>query len=37
MIAAVGTVEGVLLVDAEEEVVLGSGTELPDVEAPPDA
>jgi hypothetical protein len=34
VIAAVGTVEGVLLVDAEEEVVLGSGTELPDVEAP---
>ena len=34
MIAAVGTVEGVLLVDAEEEVVLGAGTELPDADTP---
>ena len=29
MIAAVDTVEGVLLVDVEEEVVLGPGTEVP--------
>ena len=29
MIAAVGTVEGVLLVDVEEDVVLGPGTEVP--------
>ena len=29
MIAAVGTVDGVLLVDVEEEVVLGPGTEVP--------
>ena len=34
MIAAVGTVDGVLLVDVEEEVVLGPGTELPLGEAP---
>ena len=34
MIAAVGTVDGVLLVDVEEEVVLGPGTELPLAEAP---
>lgn len=34
MIAAVETVEGVLLVDIEEEAVLGPGTELPAVEAP---
>ena len=35
MIAAVGTIEGVLLVDVEAETLLGSGTELPAVEAPP--
>jgi len=35
MIAAVGTVDGVLLVDVESEHVLGPGTELPEVEAPP--
>lgn len=34
MIAAVATVEGVILVDVEEEAVLGPGTELPAVEAP---
>jgi hypothetical protein len=34
VIAAVETVDGVLLVDIEEEAVLGPGTELPDVEAP---
>jgi len=34
MIAAVETVEGVLLVDAEEETILGPGSELPSVEAP---
>jgi hypothetical protein len=34
VIAAVGTVEGVLLVDVDEERVLGEGTELPDVETP---
>jgi hypothetical protein len=34
MIAAVETVEGVVLVDVEEEAVLGPGMELPDVEAP---
>jgi len=34
MIAAVSTVDGVLLVDVEEEVVLGPGTELPLGEAP---
>ncbi len=34
MIAAVETVDGVLLVDVEEEAVLGPGTELPAVEAP---
>jgi len=35
VIAAVGTIEGVLLVDVEAETLLGSGTELPAVEAPP--
>ena len=35
MIAAVGTVDGVLLVDVESELVLGPGTELPEAEAPP--
>jgi hypothetical protein len=34
MIAAVQTVEGVLLVDVEEEQVLGDGNELPDADAP---
>ncbi len=34
MIAAVDTVDGVLLVDVEEESVLGPGTELPEVDAP---
>ena len=34
MIAAVETVEGVLLVDVDEEEVLGAGTELPAVEQP---
>ena len=34
MIAAVGTVEGVLLVDVEAELVLGPGTEVPEAEAP---
>jgi hypothetical protein len=32
--AAVQTVEGVLLVDVEEELVLGTGSELPEAEAP---
>jgi hypothetical protein len=32
--AAVQTVEGVLLVDVEEELVLGPGSELPPTEAP---
>ena len=35
MIAAVGTVAGVLLVDVESEAVLGEGTEVPAVERPP--
>lgn len=35
MIAAVETVEGVLLVDVEEDAVLGPGDELPVAEAPP--
>ena len=35
MIAAVGTVDGVVLVDAESELVLGPGTELPEVAPPP--
>ena len=34
MIAVVETLEGVLLVDAEEEEVLGPGSEVPAVEAP---
>ena len=34
MIAAVATAAGVLLVDVEEEIVLGQGTELPPLEAP---
>ncbi len=34
MTAAVQTVEGVLLVDVEEELVLGLGSELPEAEAP---
>ncbi len=34
MIAAVDTVAGVVLVDVEEETVLGPGSELPIVEAP---
>lgn len=34
MIAAVQTVDGVLLVDAEGEELLGAGTELPAVERP---
>ena len=34
MIAAVLTVDGVVLVDVEAEELLGSGTELPTVEAP---
>lgn len=35
MIAAVGTVEGVLLVDVEEETLLGAGAEVPEQERPP--
>jgi hypothetical protein len=34
MIAAVATAEGVLLVDVEAELVLGPGSELPEVERP---
>lgn len=34
MIAAVRTVDGVLLVDVEEEAVLSEGSELPEVERP---
>ncbi|HEY2073297.1 MAG TPA: hypothetical protein VGG88_06965 [Gaiellaceae bacterium] len=34
MIAAVDTVDGVLLVDVDEETVLGPGAELPAVDAP---
>jgi hypothetical protein len=34
MIAAVETVEGVVLVDIEEEAVLGPGRELPETDAP---
>jgi len=34
VIAAVETVEGVVLVDVEEEAILGPGTELPEEEAP---
>jgi hypothetical protein len=35
VIVAVRTVDGVLLVDTETEVVLGEGTELPEADAPP--
>jgi hypothetical protein len=35
LIAAVQTVDGVVLVDTETETVLGEGRELPDTEAPP--
>jgi hypothetical protein len=35
VIAAVQTVEGVVLVDLETEELLGAGTELPPVERPP--
>jgi hypothetical protein len=34
MIAAVATAEGVLLVDVEEELLLGPGSELPETNAP---
>jgi hypothetical protein len=34
MIAAVQTVDGVVLVDVEEETIVGAGTELPEAEAP---
>ena len=34
MIAAIATAEGVLLVDVEEELTLGPGSELPETEAP---
>jgi hypothetical protein len=34
VIAAVETVDGVLLVDVDEEMVLGAGTELPATESP---
>jgi hypothetical protein len=34
VIAAVGTVEGVVLVDVEEEAVLGAGHEVPAADAP---
>ncbi|MEN3340714.1 MAG: Photosynthesis system assembly factor [Actinomycetota bacterium] len=34
MIAAAATAEGVLLVDVENEVVLGPGSEVPEVERP---
>ena len=34
MIAAVQTVEGVLLVDVDDELVLGPGSELPEADAP---
>ena len=34
MIAAAGTVEGVVLVDVENEELLGSGTELPAADVP---
>jgi hypothetical protein len=34
MIAAVRTIEGVLLVDAEDETVLSAGNELPEAERP---
>jgi hypothetical protein len=35
MTAAVATAEGVLLVDVEAELVLGPGSEVPEVERPP--
>jgi hypothetical protein len=35
VIAAVGTVEGIVLVDVEAEELLGTGTELPATETPP--
>jgi hypothetical protein len=34
VIAAVGTVEGVVLVDVEEEALVGAGAEVPAVDAP---
>ena len=34
MIAAIGTVEGVVLVDVEAEALLGAGSELPAADAP---
>ena len=34
MIAAVGTVDGVVLVDVENEELLGPGTEVPEVDVP---
>jgi hypothetical protein len=34
MIVAVQTIEGILLVDVDEEQVLGDGNELPEVDAP---
>jgi hypothetical protein len=34
VIAAVGTVAGVFLVDVEEDAVIGEGTEVPEVERP---
>jgi len=34
MIAAVGTVDGILLVDVEEEEIVGEGVELPDADTP---
>jgi hypothetical protein len=34
MIAAVQTVEGVVLVDVDDEQVVGEGTELPDTDSP---
>src|SRR4030088_934496 len=34
MIAAVQTIEGILLVDMDEEQILGDGNELPEVDAP---
>jgi hypothetical protein len=35
VIAAVGTAEGIVLVDVEAEELLGTGTELPATETPP--
>jgi hypothetical protein len=34
LIAAVQTIDGILLVDVEDEQVLGAGTEVPEVDAP---